>query len=91
MRVERAATRSAGARVFAAVYPGLTANFDAGRLRALGIAAAQLLDHGAEYAARCIDAARTLGEALDEAGLLVVGADRRFTESHHLRSPCRMR
>jgi glycine hydroxymethyltransferase len=70
--------------VFAAVYPGLTANFDAGRLRALGIAAAQLLDDGAEYAARCIDAARALGEALDEAGLLVVGADRGYTESHHL-------
>jgi glycine hydroxymethyltransferase len=72
------------APVFAAVYPGLTANFDAGRLRALGIAAAQLLDDGAEYAARCIDAARALGEALDEAGLLVVGADRGYTESHHL-------
>ena len=72
------------ARVFAAVYPGLTANFDAGRLRALGIAAAELLNHGAEYAALCIDAAQALAEALDEAGLLVVGADRGFTESHHV-------
>ncbi len=72
------------ARVFAAVYPGLTANFDAGRLRALGIAAAELLDHGAEYAARCIGAAQALGRSLHEAGLAVVGADRGFTDSHHL-------
>ena len=71
-------------RVFAAVYPGLTANFDAGRLRALGIAAAELLDHGAEYAARCIDAAQALGRSLHEAGLAVVGADRGCTDSHHL-------
>lgn len=72
------------ARVFAAVYPGLTANFDASRLRALGIAAAQLLDHGAEYAALCIGAAQALGEALDEAGLLVLGTDRGYTDSHHV-------
>ena len=71
-------------RVFAAVYPGLTANFDAGRLRALGVAAADLLNHGAGYSARCIDAAQTLGRALGDAGLLLAGADRGFTESHHL-------
>jgi glycine hydroxymethyltransferase len=71
-------------RVFAAVHPGLTANFDAGRLRALGIAAADLLNHGAAYSARCIDAAQALGRALADAGLLVAGADGGFTESHHL-------
>jgi glycine hydroxymethyltransferase len=71
-------------RVFAAVYPGLTANFDAGRLRGLGIAAAELLNHGADYSARCIESARCLGQALSEAGVLVAGAERGFTESHHL-------
>ena len=39
-------------RVFAAVYPGLTANYDAGRLRALGLAATALLQDGAAYADR---------------------------------------
>ena len=66
-----------------AVYPGLTANYDAGRFRALGIAAAELLEHGAEYAAPCIEAARALGPALHD-GLHVAGADRGFTESHHV-------
>jgi glycine hydroxymethyltransferase len=72
------------ARVFSAVYPGLTANFDAGRLRGLGIAAAELLNHGADYSARCIEAARALGQGLSDAGLEVAGAERGFTASHHL-------
>jgi glycine hydroxymethyltransferase len=71
-------------RVFAAVYPGLTANYDAGRLRALGLAAADLINGGAEYADACIAAARTLAAALADAGLSVVGAARGFTESHHV-------
>ena len=78
-------------RVFAAVYPGLTANFDAGRLRALGIAAAELLDHGAEYAARCIDAAQALGRSLHEAGMHILGADAASRSRITSRSPCRMR
>lgn len=71
-------------RVFAAVYPGLTANYDAGRLRSLGVAATNLLDSGADYAGRCIDSARALGRALSATGLLVVGAGRGYTESHHV-------
>jgi glycine hydroxymethyltransferase len=71
-------------RVFAAVYPGLTANFDAGRLRGLGIAAAELLKNGAGYSARCIEAAQALGQALSDAGLVVAGGERGFTQSHHL-------
>ena len=71
-------------RVFAAVYPGLTANFDAGRLRALGIAAADLLNHGESYGTRCIEAARALGRTLADGGLRLAGADRGFTASHHL-------
>ena len=71
-------------RVFAAVYPGLTANYDAGRFRALGLAAAELLADGAEYAGRCIDSARALAQALTDAGQLVAGARRGFTDSHHV-------
>ena len=72
------------ARVSAAVYPGLTANYDAGRFRALGLAAAELLSGGAAYAGACIDAARALAAALAAEGLDVAGAERGFTESHHV-------
>ena len=71
-------------RVFAAVYPGLTANYDAGRFRSLGLAAATLLSDGAAYAGRCIDSARALAEALSAAGQLVTAASRGFTDSHHV-------
>jgi len=72
------------ARVSAAVHPGLTANYDAGRFRALHIAAAELLTNGPAYAAGCIDAARALAQALHAEGLHVAGAARGFTESHHV-------
>jgi glycine hydroxymethyltransferase len=72
------------AQVAAAVYPGLTANYDAGRFRALGLAAAELLEHGAAYAASCIETARALARALHDEGLAVAGAGRGFTESHHV-------
>jgi glycine hydroxymethyltransferase len=71
-------------RIAPAVHPGLTANYDAGRFRALGIAAAELLEHGAEYAARCIESAQALGRALHDEGLLIAGAERGFTESHQV-------
>ena len=71
-------------RVFAAVHPGLTANYDAGRFRAIGIAAAQLLNSGTAYAGRCIESAQALGRSLSDAGLSVVGADRGFTASHQV-------
>jgi glycine hydroxymethyltransferase len=72
------------ARVSAAVYPGLTANYDAGRFRALGLAAAELLSGGAAYAGACIGAARALAAALAAEGLDVAAAERGFTESHHV-------
>ena len=71
-------------RVFAAVYPGLTANYDAGRFRALGLAATELLAHGGQDAARRIDSARALAQALSSACQLVARASRGFTDSHHV-------
>ncbi len=68
-------------RVFRAVYPGLTANYDAGRLRGLLEAATQ---QSAEYADRCIASAQALGQALHDVGVPVAAADRGFTRSHHL-------
>ena len=70
--------------VFRAVYPGLTANYDAGRLRGLLEAATHLQHHGADYADRCIAAAQALARALHDAGLPVAAAERGFTQSHHV-------
>jgi glycine hydroxymethyltransferase len=71
-------------RVFRAVYPGLTANYDAGRLLGLLDAATRLRAHGAAYADRCIASAQALGQALRDAGVPVAAAERGFTRSHHL-------
>jgi glycine hydroxymethyltransferase len=71
-------------RITAAVYPGLTANYDAGRLAPLAVTAAEILADGGRYADRCIASARALAAALHEEGLAVAGAARGFTDSHHL-------
>jgi glycine hydroxymethyltransferase len=68
-------------RVFKAVYPGLTANYDASRLR--GLLEAAMRPH-AEYADRCIWTAQALARALHEGGLRVAAAERGFTQSHHV-------
>jgi glycine hydroxymethyltransferase len=80
------ATRDAALaeRVSAAVYPGLTANYDAGRLAPLAVTAAEILDDGGRYADRCVANARALAAALHDEGLAVAGADRGFTDSHHV-------
>jgi len=71
-------------RISTAVFPGLTANYDAGRLAPLAVTAAEIADDGGAYADRCIAAARTLAAALHEEGFAVAGADRGFTDSHHV-------
>jgi glycine hydroxymethyltransferase len=65
-------------------YPGLTANFDAGRVAALAVAEADLLVHGAAYARACADNARALAAALDAEGFAVVARSAGFTRSHHV-------
>jgi glycine hydroxymethyltransferase len=71
-------------RVSTAVFPGLTANYDAGRLAPLAVTAAEILADGGGYADQCMAAARTLAAALQDEGLDVAGADRGFTASHHV-------
>lgn len=71
-------------RVSTAVFPGLTANYDAGRLAPLAVTAAEILEDGGAYADRCIANARVLAAALHEEGFTVAGAGRGFTESHHV-------
>jgi glycine hydroxymethyltransferase len=72
-------------RIDQIAYPGLTANFDLGKTAALALATLDLLEHGRDYAAMCIENARALGAALAAEGLPVHGVEGRgHTESHHL-------
>ncbi len=68
----------------AAVYPGLTANYDAARLAPLTAAALELQAVGADYARQCIANARALGAALHARDVPVLASGRGFTASHHL-------
>ncbi|MBC6460250.1 serine hydroxymethyltransferase [Actinomadura sp. HBU206391] len=71
-------------RVSTAVFPGLTANYDAGRLAPLAVTAAEILQDGGAYADRCVANAQAFAAALHDEGFTVAGADRGFTESHHV-------
>jgi glycine hydroxymethyltransferase len=71
-------------RIAAAVYPGLTANYDIARLLPLGAAAVEHRQSAGRYADACIGLAAALGEALDAEGLDVVTCDRGRTSSHHV-------
>jgi glycine hydroxymethyltransferase len=69
-------------RLDAIAFPGLTANFDAGRVAALAIGLLDWRAHGAAYAAAMVDLARALAAALAAQGLPVFAADRDVTQSH---------
>lgn len=69
-------------RVEAIAYPGLTANFDAGKTAALALTLADWLEVGPAYAATMVSTARALAAALGELGVPVFAADRGATESH---------
>jgi len=72
-------------RIDAIAFPGLTANFDAGRVARVAALAATLIDwreHGAAYAAQMISNARALASALDEQGIAVFAKARGYTDSH---------
>jgi glycine hydroxymethyltransferase len=51
-------------RVDAIAYPGLTANFDPGRVAALGVTMVDWLQHGQSYARMMCDTAAALADAL---------------------------
>jgi glycine hydroxymethyltransferase len=71
-------------RIAAAVYPGLTANYDIARLLPLGAAALEHQESAGAYADTCIGLAARLADALDAEGLEVVTCDRGRTSSHHV-------
>jgi glycine hydroxymethyltransferase len=69
-------------RIDAIAYPGLTANFDAGKTAALAITMLDWLDHGHAYATAMVDTASALATSLALLGLPLHAADRGVTTSH---------
>jgi glycine hydroxymethyltransferase len=72
-------------RLDAIAYPGLTANFDAGRVAALALGLLDWKAHGRDYARAMQATARALAEALArDHGLPVFARERGATTSHQL-------
>ncbi|MEY2401095.1 MAG: glycine hydroxymethyltransferase [Ilumatobacteraceae bacterium] len=69
-------------RIDAIAYPGLTANFDAGKSASLAITLLDWLDGGHEYAIAMTTTAAALAEALAGAGLPVFSTEQGYTTSH---------
>jgi glycine hydroxymethyltransferase len=69
-------------RVDAIAYPGLTANFDAGKTAALALGLLDWKDGGPAYAAAMQATARALATALLNEGLPVFARERGCTSSH---------
>lgn len=70
-------------RIDAIAYPGLTANFDAGRTAALAVGLLDWIEHGGAYAQAMQATARALADALaTRQGLPVFARERGATTSH---------
>ena len=69
-------------RLDAVAFPGMTANFDLGRVAALARGLLDWRDHGQAYAAKMASLAKALAQALAAEGIEVFGADNGYTASH---------
>ena len=69
-------------RIDAIAYPGLTANFDAGKSASLAIALLDWLDGGHDYATAMTSTAAALAEALASADMPVFSTEAGYTTSH---------
>lgn len=66
------------------VFPGVVSNHHLHTLAALGVALAECIAFGKEYAEAIVRNAQTLGEAMYEIGFKVLCPHLKFTESHTL-------
>ncbi|WP_233224563.1 serine hydroxymethyltransferase [Thiomonas sp. X19] len=71
-------------RLDAIAYPGLTANFDAGKTAALAVSLLDWKAFGLAYGQAMKRTAHALAEALDAQGLPVFARSRGYTQSHQL-------
>lgn len=69
-------------RLDAIAYPGLTANFDAGKTAALALGLLDWREHGTAYGLAMQATARALARALVDLGLPVYARERGATDSH---------
>ncbi len=69
-------------RIDAIAYPGLTANFDAGKVAALAVTLVDWKKHGTAYAHAMCDTARALALSLQRRGLPVYAMHKGATTSH---------
>ncbi len=72
------------ARLDDIAFPGLTANFDAGRVAALAFTLVDWQEQGAAYAEAMRDNARALAAACADEGLDVFGVGEHLTDSHQV-------
>ena len=68
----------------AIAYPGMTANFDAGKSASIAMTMLDWQAFGRSYAAEMVKSAKALATALLEEGLPVFARDRGMTTSHQL-------
>jgi glycine hydroxymethyltransferase len=71
-------------RLQRAVFPGVVSNHHLHAMAALGVALAECLAFGRDYAAQIVRNAKALGQALHERGVKVLAERHGFTESHAL-------
>ena len=69
-------------RIDQIAYPGLTANFDAGKTAALAITLLDWMKYGKDYAQMMRETAVSLAEALTNEGLPIFTTAAGFTQSH---------
>lgn len=69
-------------RIDAIAFPGMTANFNAAAIAALGVTLADWIETGADYAAQMRACAAALAEFLAEAGVEPFRCAQGFTDSH---------
>ncbi|WP_417680816.1 serine hydroxymethyltransferase [Roseibium sp.] len=69
-------------RLDAIAFPGMTANFDAGKTAALALTMLDWRDHGKAYAQAMQDTAKAFAAELDSRGIPVFARARGFTTSH---------
>ena len=67
-----------------AVFPGVVSNHHLHHLLGLGIATAEMLEFGSQYAKQIIKNAQALGQAMYERGFNVLCEDLGFTQSHQI-------
>ena len=67
-----------------AVFPGVVSNHHLHHLLGLGIATAEMLEFGQDYAKQIIKNAQALGQAMYERGFDVLCEDLGFTKSHQI-------